>query len=221
MATVSLQLSSTPPQSRGQTPVSVANDREALDRAASIIRKYATGAVAITGDSTLRVDLDTVDWRCEARERARRVASLAAEWTGRKVDVRFDPVQQPGEETADPFAVELQRRESEEPGAFTARIARAGQRLQTLVEGSGRQAERWTLHIDRAGRSTSMPLPSSVFEGGTDGLVRRLPPAAMEQVTAVRLESRTRKAPSTHRPGTRSPRPVRVPGRPETLPLVS
>lgn len=220
MPTARLTISRTPNRSSAcVTPLSTRDDREAIDRAASIIRRYATSSVAIAADATLSVDLNRVPWACDTQERSRRLGQLVENWTGRKVEVAVAPGR-PGA-TPGPFSVDLRPREGESPAVFRARIARAGERLAVMAEARGSAPDRWLLQLDRQGSLSTMPLPAHLFDDGAPALDRRLPDAALAGITAVRIDARARRRPAVHVPGTHTRRPAAAPGNPRALPLVS
>lgn len=220
MSTACLTIPPTASVNAGATPLTARDDREAVERVASIIRKYATDSVAVNAGNVVKVDLDRVPWRCEPGERARRLGVLATAWSGRKVEVHIEaPRKQPP--AVEPFAVELRRRRTDSAALLLRRIERAAARLLAMVEVHEGEVQRWMLHIDRDDALSVMPLPSRVFTEGSQGLEGWLPEAALANVIGVRLEARVRPGKRTAEPGPRAPRPVRFPGRPELLPLVS
>ncbi len=186
-----------PPVSPAAQPSS-----EEAERLASILRKYATGSVAIEAGNTLRVDLRRIPWACAEPERARRLGVLASTWTGRKVETRIEEA--PSQPATGPFTASLRRRPAEAATAFRGRIRRAAERLALLVETHGEPCRRWMVRLERDGASAVMPLPGALLEQGQGEFDRRLPVAALENVTAVRLEARTGTPASVQHPRTRT-----------------
>jgi hypothetical protein len=218
MTTAVLTISSSSLADPSSTGSAVAGIAEAADRVVSIIRRYATNAVALAGDGTIRVDLDRINWVCEPTERARRIAGLASSWTGHRVDVQITrPRDAAG--AGGPFSVNLARRASEVPAAFRDRLAEAATRLSALAEGFALQPNHWMLILQSDSSSVSMPLPGTTFDDGAFSIAHRLPDRAFEGVSSLRLEARVCRRVAA--PREESHVPVQLHGRSQPLPLVS
>lgn len=187
---------------------------EVLHRIATIVRRYATDRVAIRGDA-VEVELEAGhDLGSSLDEQARRLAVLARSWTGRAVrhEVRersaevprpYAPVRAPGGNRLPTVAVAI--REGEDAVVTAERVGRALRRLDAVSNHGEAPPAGFILHLRRGDRETAMPLPRSVLE--SESLERWLPPAALQGVTGIRLETRVRRDAAVPR---RSPRnPVR------------
>lgn len=187
---------------------------DVLQRIATIVRRYATDRVAIRGDA-VEVELDARHSPASSLdEQARRLAVLARSWTGRSVqhEVRersaeaprpHSPVRAPGGNRLPTVAVAI--REGEDAVVTAERVGRALRRLDTVSTGGETPPAGFILHLRRDDRETAMPLPRSVLD--SESLERWLPPAALQGVSGIRLETRVRRDAAAPR---RSPRnPVR------------
>jgi hypothetical protein len=187
---------------------------DVLQRIATIVRRYATDRVAVRGDA-VEVELEGDGSPAPGLdEQARRLAVLARSWTGRAVrhEVRERAEVAPAPRTAEPAtrghqlpSVSVAVRQGEDAVVTAERVARALRRLDAISgEGEG-AATGFILRLRRDDRETAMPLSRSVLE--SQSLERWLPPASLQGVTAIRLETRVRRDAAAPR---RSPRnPVR------------
>lgn len=205
---LSSQLPATSPSFGLDSPADV------LHRMATIVRRYATDRVAIRGDA-VEVELEAGHSPASSLdEQARRLAVLARSWIGRAVrhEVRersaeaprpHAPLRTTGGNRLPTVAVAI--REGEDAMVTAERVGRGLRRLDALSTHGEASLAGFILHLRRDDRETAMPLPRSVLD--SESLERWLPPAALQGVTGIRVETRVRQDAAAPR---RSPRnPVR------------
>ena len=187
---------------------------DVLQRIATIVRRYATDRVAIRGDA-VEVELEDAPVPAAGlEEQARRLAVLARSWTGRVVRHEVRERREEAPKVRIPMRSEvgnrrpsaaLAIRDGEDAVVTAERVARALRRLDAISPGDGTAPSGFILRLRRDDRETAMPLPRSVLEA--ESLERWLPPASLQGVTAIRLETRVRRDAGSRR----SPRnPVRT-----------